>query len=294
MIIQFAPVIRTFDAYAKRCILSCARQDPKAGDLHFRTVAYFVGDDNGGAEWCRALGIESRKLDCSPSQGAVRKSVWSGFLLGSADALVQLEQNIFLYPAAAHRLHSHLQQYPSTDLLAIKPKDVLTQSNPNPDANNCFRVGDRWTQVWTTHHVSLGYKCGPAKHPYHDDAGHSFGSQGIHVFKTRRLIETLQSLPPLEIYDNINIELNALRLHQRGDLVFMLSFLSDFLVEDWTGPMLYPVVSEEAMSAGREELIRSLALMPPTRSSFEELPVRFPTISMSVVDKLTFLEDKTI
>lgn len=294
MIVQYAPVIRSFDGHAKRCILSCARQSESIGELNFGTVAYFLGDDGGGLAWCKSLGIECKRIDCAPSQGSVRKAVWDKFLLSSGDALVQLEQNLFLYPRAGERLQSHLSQYPSTDLLVTKPKDVITLENPNPDASNCFRVGDRWTQIWTTHNVTLGYRCGPGRHPYHEDPNNGFGSQGIHIFKTRKLIESLQHLPPIEIFDNINVELNALRLHQRGDIVFMLTFLSDFLVEDWSATFLLPQASAEAVVAGGSEIVRSLNLMSPGRSSFEELPVRFPQISMSVSDKLKYLEDKTI
>lgn len=294
MIVQYAPVIRSFDRYAKRCILSCARQNTNVGELNFGTVAYFVGDDGGGLDWCRSLGIECKLLDCAPSIGSARKAVWDKFLLSSSDALVQLEQNIFLYPGASQRLQSHLLQYPSTDLLVTKPKDVITVDNPNQDAPNCFKVGNRWTQIWTTHNVTLGYRCGPGRHPFHEDANNGFGSQGLHIFKTRKLVEALRHMPALELFDNINVELNALRLHQRGDIVFMLTFLSDFLVEDWTGPSYLPQTSPEAASEAGSEIVRSLNLMSPNRSSFEELPVRFPQISMSVFDKLKYLEDKTI
>jgi hypothetical protein len=283
---------------AKRCALSCARQPLRLGDTHFDVEVVVACKEEAATEsmvaWCHRLGIPYSVEEYRPSVAALRSIAIRGFMSGPADGLVVLFQNCFLYPVAAAQLEAHLRQFPSTDLLVTRPKDVITGFNPDPKASNCYHMKNgRWTQIWTSHDFGAGYVCGPGAHPSLAEPNHYFRSDGNHLFYSRRLFEIVGS-DFLPFFGESQIEMLALQRHQSGELVSWYSFVTDFLIEDWTSPPLVPQIPEQIVESSRLEMCRIVGSMPANRSSTEELPVNFPKILMSPLEKIQYMDDKIV
>ena len=262
MKVLICPFIRSWNRQA-RLSVACCEASVRICESDFSLVAVDLTGGDEASSWCSSRGV--RTVAANDLKGT-----FDWFLLGEHDGICPVPQSHLLYPSACSQLSRHLRQFPSTDFLVSLAQDRIEEKSET-------KVSGVPVLCHDTHNVNLGYRCGPEPNRILEDNSSCLRSVGTHVFFGRRAVSKLVTTD----LHSVSIELAMLRSHQNASSVFWMSYMSD-----WS----FKVGRDQACDMPRDMALGLLESFPSNRSSFDELPVRFPFMLMTLPQKLLFLE----
>jgi hypothetical protein len=287
--IVITPLVSRDMVKAKRCVYSAQTLMPTKNFI-FNVYPIINSLDNEFveefSEWC-----DSQKIyyKITPSNGTPSKgkNECLKFLRQSGfDGLCMVDGDDMFYPSASLQIERHLMHHPGTDLLIVKPSDQIINFDRG------VQIKDNIHAIcWGDNIFSLKYNYGPAKNECFTDR-YATGNLGGHVFYSRKLADKVSYDEEQLLGEDLLLEFECLKLHQKGELCFWLSFASDVQFLDRSDENNIQNINNS--TKGDEcykRLIEKIStFIDINRSSFNELPCEFPEMIFSYQEKIDWIK----
>ena len=292
MKIAFCPLVSRDMDKAIRATNSCRNQFPTES-IEIETVAIINSKNqefiSQFSEWCEKENVKYKitQSDGTPSKG--KNSVLNFLQDSEYDGVSLTDGDDLFYPTGAIQIEKHMKHHPGTDVLIVKPADIVS----NEKTNNSKEVGEnKYALCWGMNVINLGYKYGPAKHDIFTSGHSAARNLGGHVFYSKKLSNMIRYDEEQLLGEDLLLEFNLLKLHQQNKISFWLSFASDVQMLDRTKQENIQSIHNESL--GKicfERLFEKVKeILPEDRSSFSELPVEFPEIIFNYNQKIEWLK----
>lgn len=230
--------------------------------------------------------------DGSPSTG--KNSVFDFFKNSNYSHLAQLDGDDLFYPTFLTQVERHLKKYPTTDVLATLPIDIIL---PNP-TQYTIKINDKFNALlWGTHYVS--------NHDWVGTIGRDPIVDGISRPSYARFVLFSKKIADLEFYydpelivgEDKKMHFDFLSFHQKDVISYWFTTASDMWICDRNSFGIQKKNSSsqsyisEDVDATQKIRDHVNQILLPERSAPGEIPIDYPPLYFSYKDKVNFLTD---
>lgn len=237
--------------------------------------------------WCEENKISYKITNSNGTAPKGKNSVLDFFLNSDYEGCSMFDGDDMWYPTAMRQVERHLTRHPGTDLLIVKPSDTVMGCQLE---NHVLVKENYWACLWGNNIFSLNYIYGPATNDIFTKGHQACVNLGGHTFYSKKLASKIRYDEDQLLGEDLLFELEALRLHQEGEITFWLSFASDVqLLDRTTSENIQSRLADQSTFYGLRIIERAKTILPIERSSFHELPVEFPPMLFYYQNKFDFI-----
>lgn len=286
--ISIIPLVSRDLARSIRIVSSAFQQQPTS---EYKFVVHPVinsKDDefiNDFSSWCRDNNVTHTITESNGTPSKGKNEAIKSFKKSNSSGMVLIDGDDILYPTATRQLEFHLKQFPSIDFLVARGVDKIHSGQEGVKITDNIN-GNFWS--YTNFNPKLGD--GPGKHGILTDGRRASSNMGSHIFYSRKLTDLVSYDEDQLLGEDLLFEINALREYVRGNIFFMSTTASDFYILDRTssndniqkkhndsqGERFFERILEVVRSGGED------------RTSFNEVPVRYPDLMLNYSEKIEF------
>ena len=236
---------------------------------------------------CGKRGVECFVSTSTGKAGVGKQAVFDRFRTHySEDYLYLLDGDDWLYPCASMSLYHTVSQYKGLDVLTYIPLDVVH----NGEWGQGEQIADNtiasfWGDDLAKPNLAL-LGLGPGKAQWLWTDGVITGP-GRTVLFSRKATDRLRWHATIGCYEDTLLLLEALALHQNGELFAANSMAQDTFIYDLTTPEGGQKKNDLALAS---EQLREIAkgIVPVNRSDAGELPLFYQDAKIAYDEKLAF------
>jgi hypothetical protein len=293
MKIAMCPLVSRDLYRAIRATNSCRNQF-KTKSINFETVPIINSQNQEFIEnftkWCEKEEIKFKITESNGTPSKGKNSVLEFLLESDFDGVSLTDGDDLFYPTGALQIERHLIHHSNTDVLIVKPSDQVSN---NKVENSTEIKNNQYAILWGTNNIKMNYKYGPGEHDIFTKGHYASGNIGGHVFYSKKLANLVKYDEQQLLGEDLLLEFELLKLHQKGDISFWLSFASDVQMLDRTDHNGIQMIKNktEGIIYFNRLLEKVQKILCKERSSFDELPVEFPPMLFNYEQKINWLKE---
>jgi hypothetical protein len=228
-----------------------------------------------------------------PSKG--KNSVFDIFNQSEYTHLSQLDGDDIYYPSFLRHVQRHLKKYPTTDALATLPSDsIFPNENEWKTRLNCGLYVGCWGSNYHDYRTKLEFNQDKIIDP--NTAG---GNHARLVLFSKRVSLNFRYDEEQRIGEDYKLHFDLLKSHQNDEICYWFTTASDIWVRDTTSFGIQKKISNTIVEGEyivtkddvSEQKLRDyvIANMDVNRSAPGEVPIDYPPIYLSWIEKIEFL-----
>lgn len=222
------------------------------------------------------------RTESNGKPGKGKNSCFNIFMESDCDYLTQFDGDDILYPTYLKSIEAHIKHYPGLDVLGIVPMDII---NYGPQLGHLISLNNNlFAGVWGISLISPYGNSTPGPGRNSEVWDSPLPISWDYIVLQSKKVSNIMMDENLGVAEDHLWSIQALAMHQRGEIQYFNTMSSDmFIIDRTTENSVQKIYSQQ--DCVEEFKQKAKLFVSEERSSFNEIPIIYKDLLMNQYDK---------